>query len=75
MKKCKIKFFEEKKLVEAKRIRKRLIDLDMTQRELANKVGIKESYLGDILAGRKCKSAGTKYADKIYEVLGIKRVS
>lgn len=58
--------------IETKRIRKRLIDLEMTQRELANKVGIRESYLGDVLSGRK---PGTKYAEKIYEVLGLKRVS
>lgn len=56
--------------VETKRIRKRLIDLDMTQRELAQKIGMRESYLGDILSGRK---SGTKYAEKIYKVLGLER--
>ena len=64
------RFKEER--IETKRVRKRLIDLDMTQRELAKKVGMRESYLGDILSGRR---PGTKYADKIYKVLGLERVS
>lgn len=49
-----------------KEIKKRLIDINMTQRELACAVGMRESYLCDILKGLK---AGTKYLDKIYEVL------
>lgn len=56
--------------IESKRVRKRLIDLNMTQRELAEKVGMNERFLTDVLAGRR---PGIKYADKIYEVLGLKR--
>lgn len=56
--------------IESKRVRKRLIDLNMTQRELAEKVGMNERFLADVLAGRR---PGIKYADKIYEVLGLKR--
>ncbi len=52
-----------------KKIKKRLIDINMTQRELAYAVGMRESYLCDILKGLK---AGTKYLDKIYEVLDMR---
>lgn len=36
-----------------KEIKKTLIDLDKTQLELAEKVGIKKSYLGDILQNNR----------------------
>lgn len=49
-------------------VKKRLIELSMTQRELAHEIGVNENYLTDILNGRK---AGTKYKDAINRRLGI----
>lgn len=49
-----------------KQIRKRLIDIDMKQNELAHRVGIDPRYLNDILTGRK---SGKKYEDQIFQIL------
>jgi len=38
----------------------------MTQRELAEKLNIKEQYLADILSGRR---SGKKYINQIYKEL------
>lgn len=50
------------------KIKTRLIELNMTQRELANKVGVNENYLTDILNGRR---SGKKYMDSINKELNI----
>ena len=50
------------------KIKKRLIELNMTQRELANKIGMNENYLTDILNGRR---SGKKYMDDITKTLGL----
>ena len=50
------------------KIKKRLVELNMTQRELANTVKMNENYLTDVLNGRR---SGKKYMDKIIQVLGI----
>lgn len=49
-------------------IKKRLIELKMTQRELAKEVGVSENYLTDILSGRR---SGKKYRPLIYKKLGL----
>lgn len=49
-------------------VKKRLIELSMTQRQLAQEIGVNENYLTDILNGRK---AGTKYKGAINSRLGI----
>lgn len=52
----------------AKVVKKELVDLGMTQRELARELGMNEKYLTDILNGRK---PGNKYWDQIEYTLGI----
>lgn len=49
-------------------IKKRLVDLNMTQGELAEAVGVNVNYLGLIIYGYR---SGTKYMDAIEKVLGI----
>ena len=51
-----------------KKISKRLIDLGMTQRELANRIGSTPQYLQKILHGER---SGKKYLASIEEVLKI----
>lgn len=51
-----------------KEVKKRLIDKDMTQVELANMLGIKKQYMTRILCGAR---AGTKYLDRIGQILDI----
>lgn len=49
-------------------VKKRLIDLNMTQRELAAQIGINENYLSDVLNGRR---SGKKYKPSIILQLGL----
>lgn len=49
-------------------VRKRLIDLNMSQVELAQQVGTTKVYLNLILYGER---SGKKYLSKIYQVLGM----
>lgn len=49
-----------------KEIKIRLIQLNMTQRSLADKVGVNENYLTDIVNGRR---SGKKYRTAITAVL------
>ena len=49
-----------------KEIKIRLIELNMTQRELAEKVGVNENYLTDIVNGRR---SGKKYRPAITAIL------
>lgn len=50
------------------KVKKRLIELNMTQRQLANEIGVNENYLTDILQGRR---SGTKYKDAIIRRLKL----
>ncbi|MCH3964365.1 MAG: helix-turn-helix domain-containing protein [Clostridium sp.] len=50
------------------KVKKRLIDLNMTQRELSSEIGVNENYLTDILNGRR---SGKKYKNLIVERLDI----
>ncbi|MCR2045180.1 helix-turn-helix domain-containing protein [Anaerosalibacter massiliensis] len=59
--------YEKKKF--GKKVKKQLIELEMTQRDLAKKVGVHENYLTDILNGRR---SGEKYKDKIQKIIKIK---
>lgn len=59
--------YEKKKF--GKRVKKQLIELEMTQRDLAKKVGVHENYLTDILNGRR---SGEKYKEKIQKIIKIK---
>ena len=51
-----------------RQVKTRLKELDMTQTELCNRLGIKKQYLNTIFAGYRKDSA---YIDQIREVLGI----
>lgn len=55
-----------------KKISKRLIDLGMTQRELASRIGSTPQYLQKILHGER---SGKKYLASIEEVLKISLVA
>ncbi len=44
------------------------MELQLTQRRLAKKVGVNENYLTDILNGRR---SGKKYKSKILQALDI----
>lgn len=54
-----------------KEIKIRLIELNMTQRALAEKVGVNENYLTDIVNGRR---SGKTYKAAIMRVLYEKNV-
>ncbi|GAB6085346.1 helix-turn-helix domain-containing protein [Alkaliphilus crotonatoxidans] len=49
-------------------VKKRLIELNMDQKQLAALLGVSESYLTDVLRGSK---KGLKYIGKINKVLAI----
>ena len=49
-------------------VKQKLIELNMTQRELAKKIGVNENYLSAILNGRR---PGKKYKSSIYQLLNI----
>lgn len=55
-----------------KKVKKRLIDLGMTQVELAGKVGITDKYLYKILHGKR---SGGKYIEKIKSILELDDVA
>lgn len=50
------------------KVKKRLIELNMTQRQLAKHIGVNENYLTDILNGRR---SGKKYIEPIAKSLGL----
>ncbi|HHW39119.1 MAG TPA: helix-turn-helix transcriptional regulator [Bacillales bacterium] len=50
------------------RVKKRLIELNMTQRQLAKNIGVNENYLTDILNGRR---SGKKYIDRLTKTLAL----
>ena len=51
------------------KIKTRLMELNMTQQELADKIGMKAAYLTMIIYGER---SGKKYLNDIYYCLGIK---
>lgn len=51
-----------------KLMKKRLIDLEMSQVELAALLGVNKNYITRIMTGER---AGTKYRKAIAEILGI----
>ena len=51
-----------------KQVKHKLIELNMTQVELAEQVGTSKQYLGKILFGER---AGTMYLEKIDRVLNL----
>ena len=51
-----------------KLVRKKLVDKNMTQAELADQIGSTHQYLSDVLHGKR---SGTKYQDRINLILGI----
>lgn len=51
-----------------KQVKHRLIELNMTQVELAERVGTSKQYLGKILFGER---AGTMYLEKIDTLLNL----
>ncbi len=53
-------------------VKKRLIDKDMTQAELADLLGCSRQYINNILYGRK---DGGEYRKRIAKILGIKKVA
>lgn len=52
-----------------KKIKKKLIDKNLTLQELAERVGTTPQYINHIMYGRR---PGDKYLDRIYEVLEIR---
>lgn len=55
-----------------RKVRKRLIDMDMTQVELAALLGCNKQYLHKILIGER---SGTKYKEMILTILEIDKVA
>ncbi len=49
-------------------IKKRLIEKDLTQRELAEKVGVSNVYLNQIISGQR---SGKKYLEDIFKELEL----
>lgn len=49
-------------------VKKRLIDLDMTQKDLADALGTTKQYLQKIMRGER---SGEKYVEKICEILDL----
>jgi len=51
-----------------KQIKKRLVDLDMTQTELGNQVGCGRKYIVKILTGER---SGERYMEELCRILGM----
>lgn len=51
-----------------KTVKKKLVDMEMTQVELAEQIGTSKQYLGKIFYGER---AGTMYLEKIDQILGL----
>lgn len=49
-----------------RKVKKKLIDKEMTQVELASRLGCRKQYINQILVGKK---SGKKYMDKILMIL------
>jgi transcriptional regulator with XRE-family HTH domain len=50
------------------KIKKRLVEKNMTQRDLARKLDMNEQYLADIIRGRR---SGNMYLNKMYKELDL----
>jgi transcriptional regulator with XRE-family HTH domain len=50
------------------KVKKRLVELNITQRQLAVEIDVNENYLTDILRGRR---SGKKYKNKIINRLNL----
>lgn len=50
------------------RIKERLVDINMTQKQLAKKLGTSNAYLSMILYGER---SGEKYINEMKSILGI----
>lgn len=50
--------------------KKRLIELNMTQKELADILGVKKQYITDVFRGAR---SGEKYIEKIEEILELNK--
>lgn len=50
------------------KVKERLVEINLTQKKLAEKIGTSEVYLSMILYGER---SGHKYIPKINEILGI----
>lgn len=55
-----------------KKVKKRLIDMDMTQVKLAEMLGIKKQYITKIICGEMKSS---KYIEEISKILDINEVA
>lgn len=55
-----------------RKVKKRLIDKDMTQMELAGLIGCNKQYLYKILVGER---SGKKYVEEIEKILEIDRTA
>lgn len=55
-----------------KKVKKKLIDMNMTQVELAAKVGISKQYLYKILCGER---SGEKYIEDIKNILNMEEAA
>lgn len=53
-------------------VKKRLLEIGMSQSELATQIGVCRSYVTDILYGHR---AGWKYRDEIETILKMKKSS
>lgn len=51
-----------------RKIKVKLVEFNMTQRQLAEEIGMNENYLTDVLNGRR---SGKKYMAQIYSALGL----
>lgn len=51
-------------------VKKKLLELGMTQKQLAERVGVGENYLTMILTGRR---SGRKYRDKMQQILAAEQ--
>lgn len=52
-------------------IKKRMVEKNINQRELAGVIGMNEKYLAALLRGRKGSVRGSKYFTKMYKVLDM----
>lgn len=53
-------------------IKKKMIEVNMSQRELAEAIGMNEKYLTELLRGRRgISKRGSKYFKEIYKILDI----
>ena len=64
----KISLYTSKYSTIGKQIKKKLIDKNMTAKQLADQIGTSPQYLNKIIHGER---SGEKYIDAIKQILGI----